>query len=109
MKKLWAFALASLLAAGCVHAPGGIAASTVPVEGRRYQVLGRTAGTDSYILLFGFLPIFGSNSTREAVEDALERKGADALIGVTVDTYTHYWILFSRSVISVEGTAIKFE
>ena len=94
--------------AGCVHYPGGIAPSTTPIEGRSYIVLGDVEGTDSYVLLLGFIPIFGSNSTKEAIKDALESENADALIEVTVESNVQWWILFIRQVIRVEGKAIRF-
>lgn len=106
--KLAALAVILLLAYGCAHSPGGVAPSTTPINGRSYQVLGDVRTTDSYVLLFGFLPIMGSNSTHDAIRDALRAKGADALIDVTVDKYFQWWILFTRSVIQVQGKAIKF-
>jgi hypothetical protein len=106
------FVVLSLLllgfAAGCVHIPGGIAPSTMPTEGRKYQVLGPAKATSSAVYLFGFLPVSGSSSLREAKEAAIRRHNADALIDVTAEAYSQYWILFSKQTIMVEGTAIRF-
>ncbi|MFP4027447.1 MAG: hypothetical protein ACLFWL_06635 [Candidatus Brocadiia bacterium] len=88
--------------------PGGVAPSTTPINGRSYRKLGPTSATDSYVLLFGFLPIKGSNATSTAVEAAKRKQGADALIDVTVDGYFQWWILFTRHAIEVRGTGIQF-
>ena len=98
----------ALMMAGCAHFPGGLAASTTPLEGRKYIVLDRTEGTDNLILLLGFLPITSGNSLRIALERACVKAGGDALIDVTVESHFEYWILFARHVTTVEGTAIRF-
>ncbi len=95
--------------AGCATVPGGIAPSTVPIEGRSYTNLGPSAGTDSAIRLLGIFPISTGNSTRDAMETAIGKKGGDALINVTVEYYTEFWILFSRAVTEVQGDVIKFD
>ncbi|MBM4149123.1 MAG: hypothetical protein FJ224_08765 [Lentisphaerae bacterium] len=97
------------LAAGCAHFPGGVSDSTTPINGRKYTRLGRVSSTDSLILLLGVLPISGSNSTRQAIDDATRKRGADALIDVTVEAYWQWWILFTRLATRVEGEAIRFQ
>ena len=94
--------------AGCAHIPGGVAASNTPLEGKKYRILKPTSATDSRVLLFGIIPVTGSNSTRACLEDAIRNGGGDALIEITVDAYSQNFILFSRDVIAVEGTAIRF-
>jgi hypothetical protein len=98
----------SLLSA-CVYMPGGIAPSNIPLDGKSYRVVGETASTDSAIRLFGILPVSGSNTTREALDAAIRRKAADALIDITVEYYAQYWIVFTRHVTAVRGLAIQFE
>jgi hypothetical protein len=88
---------------------GGIAASTTPLEGRRYTVLQRTCATDSHVSLLGVIPLTRGNSVRAAVDKAARRVGGDALIEVTVENCTQMWAIFFRHVIRVEGTAIKFD
>jgi len=98
----------SMLSA-CIYRPGGIAPSNIPLDGRSYRVVGETSSTDSAIRLFGIIPVSGSNSIREALDAAIRRRSADALIDITVENYTQFWILFTRSVTAVRGTAIQFE
>jgi len=94
---------------GCTHVPGGIAASSTPIEGKEYEVIKLVRGTDSAVRLFGILPISGSNSIRNAMDAAIKSCRADGLIEVTVEAYTQYWILFVRDVIRVEGYAFRFK
>ncbi len=94
---------------GCACIPGGIAASTEPINGRKYLNLGRVSDTDSKVMLFGIIPVSGSNSIRDAVDAALRKRGGDAMIGVTVESYTQFWILFTRRVTLIEGDVIKFQ
>ncbi len=100
---------AMLALMACATVPGGLAASTTPIEGRKYSILSKAAGSSNRIAFLGILPLTGPNTVREAVEEAITSAGGDALIDVTVDGYTQYWILFSRTVTRVTGTAIRFE
>ena len=45
---------------------------------------------------------------RTAIDEAVKSAGGDALIDVTVEGYSQYWILFSRNVTRVEGVGIRF-
>lgn len=99
----------ALFATGCMHTPGGIAPSNVPMEGRSYRVLGDTAATDSSVWLLGLIPITGSNTTEAALREAMRKHDADALINITIEAYTQWWILFVRHVTEVRGSAVKFE
>lgn len=96
------------LLTGCATAPGGVAASTTPLEGRSYQVVGYTEATDSRICLFGIIPLTGGNHLRDALHDAARKISADALIEVTVESHWEYWLLFSRDVTEVQGIGIRF-
>ena len=105
---LTVFSLLLLFAVGCAHTPGGICASTVPIDGRDYMVLGPAKATSTAVYLFNFIPVSGSSSLRDAKNAAIRSKGADALIDVTAESYSQFWIVFSKSTIMVEGTAIRF-
>ena len=104
-----ALSLLLLFAVGCAHTPGGIAASTMPIDGRKYTVLGPAKATSTAVYLFNFIPVSGSSSLRDAKMAAIRSQGADALIDVTAESYSQFWILFSKSTIMVEGTAIRFK
>ena len=112
LRSLVAMALLSLMAIvmnGCAMMPGGVAASTTPLEGRKYTNLGRTVETDSRIYLLCLIPVSGANTTRHAIDSAVSSRGGDAMINVTVESYAQCWILFSRFVTRVDGDVIRFE
>jgi hypothetical protein len=100
--------VALIFSAGCMGLGGGVAPSTTPLEGKEYIILDQVVSTDSCVMFLGFIPVSDLNSVHDAVKDALRKHNADALINVTVDTYTAYFILFSRTYTRVCGTAIRF-
>ncbi|MDD2236902.1 MAG: hypothetical protein PHP44_11205 [Kiritimatiellae bacterium] len=98
-----------LLASGCAMMPGGVAPSNIPIEGRRYTNLGRTAKSDSRFYLLGIIPLSGANTTRDAIDAAIRSKRGDALINITVESYSQWWIILTRIVTRVDGEVIRFE
>ena len=100
--------MVSLLLAGCMHQPGGIAPSTKPLAPGGYTELGKVEGSDCVYYLLGLIPLTNGNELKDAVDDALHKKPlADALIEVTADGYWQYFILFSRVCTQVYGTAVE--
>jgi hypothetical protein len=92
----------------CSHYPGGIAPSTIPLAPGSYHVVAeRVHGSDCLVALLGILPVSSGNKTHNAIAEALEKApGATALVGVTSDAYTQYWILWSNTCTEVWGTAV---
>jgi len=99
---------ALLLLAGCTHYPGGIAPSTIPLAPGGYTVVKEhVEGSDCLIALLMILPVSAGNRTHKAVDDALAKApGATALVNVTSDAYSQYWILWSNTCTEVRGTAV---
>ncbi len=92
---------------GCTHYSGGIAASTTPLTMGAYQTLGEVEGNDCVYSLLGMIPLSSGNETRKAIKDAISQKeGATALIEVTSDTYSQFYILYGRTCTQVYGTAV---
>ena len=105
-KTLITLALSSTLMA-CAHTSGGIAASSVPLEPGSYRILGAAKGGDCQYKLLGIIPISGGNETHSALDDALsDIPNTTALIQITSDTYSQYWILWSNVCTQVYGTAV---
>lgn len=107
-KILLSISIFSFLTA-CAHTPGGIAASNIPLEPNSYTILGQVEGNDcAYSLILGLIPISGGNETKDAVDDALsEIPGTTALIGITSDSYSQSWIIWSNVCTQVYATAVK--
>ena len=97
-----------LLGSGCAHQAGGIAPSTIPLSPGGYTVIEDVVGQDCVYYLLGILPLSNGNETHTAVEDALaSAAGADALVGVTADTYSQNFIIITRGCTQVYGTAVS--
>jgi hypothetical protein len=100
--------LGVLLLGACTHYPGGIAPSTVPLAPGGYTVVKEhVEGSDCLVALLGILPVSGGNRTHNAIADALkEAPGATALVNVTSDAHSQYWILWSQTCTEVRGAAV---
>ena len=108
MLRLMGLALSLLLVSACAHHTGGVAASTIPLAPGGYTVLGNALGRDCVFHLFGLIPLTGGNTTHEAVRRALARSpGADALINVSADTYSQWWIVLTNTCTEVRGIAVS--
>jgi hypothetical protein len=99
----------AMLGAACTHSPGGIAPSTIPLEPGGYSVIkSHVEGSDCQVNLLGLLPLSDGNTTDEAIADALsDAPGATALVNVTSDAYSQYWILWSNTCTEARGSAVK--
>lgn len=106
---LVSFVASALLLTGCATTPGGIADSNTPLHSKPYTVIGETEGSDNWYAILGFIPVTPGNSLREAVKEAKGKVGADALIDITVDSYTQFWIVFVRRVTEVHAKGIRFK
>jgi hypothetical protein len=96
-----------LTLAGCMHQTGGVAPSTIPLAPGGYTVLGNVRGKDCVWHLLGLIPVSSGNMTYRAVSEALaERPEATALINVTADTHSEFWIVLSRTCTEVHGTEV---
>ena len=92
-------ALAFLISAaavlgGCAHQAGGVAPSNIPLEPGSYTVMNEVSGQDCVYRLLGIIPLSSGNETRDAMKSALSSaKGADALVNISVDTYSQTFIV----------------
>ena len=89
--------------------PGGIAPSNIPINGRKYDILGPTHGRGSSVLILGIIRMGGSNFIKDAILIAKKRKKADALIDITVESREFWFVLFTVRTTTVFGTAIRFK
>ena len=108
LRRIALIAAVTVVFAGCTRQPGGIAPSDLPIPSGGYQELGRADGSDCNVLILGLLPV-SSNLAYKALQDARkDREGTDALVGITVDVVSKYFILWSQTCTEVRGTAVKF-
>jgi len=105
-KILITLALGSTLI-GCAHTSGGIATSNIPLEPGSYRILGEAVGGDCQYKILGIIPVTGGNETHTALEDALsDIPNTTALVQISSDTYSQYWILWSNHCTQVHATAV---
>jgi hypothetical protein len=111
-KLLWMVAGAiGIGLTGCMASPAGIAPSTVPITSAdSYTIVRRDVeGTDTGVFLLG-LPLTSAASGYDALLDAKEKSGADALINVTAENrYTYFLLLLWWEEVSIKGDAIRFK
>jgi len=102
------FAVLSLavLLCGCVTSSAGIAPSTRPLAPDGYTLMTDASGTSWGFSLLGIIPLKQAN-TAAALDEALQDRGADALVQVTVDNRSSYLLLFTFQRIKVEGLAAR--
>ena len=85
--------------------------SSVPLQLRSYHKLGWLKGESCVSFLFGFIPTSPDYSLKKAYYAALNSDGsisADALISLTTDRKSTFWLFGSTSCKIVEGIGIKF-
>ena len=109
-KSLFALAgcAALLFSVGCVRTPGGLSCSNTPLGNRSYTVIGDAYGEDTSVYLLGILPVSSPDHIQNAIDEAKTSVKADALIDVTVEGVSKYFILFSTYTIEVRAKGIKF-
>jgi hypothetical protein len=98
-----------LILASCIIArhPAGIASSTHPLT-TRYTALGAVEESScGYRVLF--VPVAGKDSTNQIIDRAIKQRGADSLVGVTVEhrRSTFFIPVVAADCTVVNGTAVK--
>ncbi len=99
----------SLLLSSCIvtRHPAGIAPSTAPVTST-YTVLGPVEESDCVYRLL-IIPFGGKDDEQEMIDRLTKAKGADALIGVTVEHMNSMFALplVGQNCTVIAGTAVK--
>ena len=105
---IFSMTAAILIFSSCSTTPISYTYSITPMEGKRVvEYLGKTEGKDSAYSILGIYMI-GRPDIDLALRYAIEKKGGDTLINVSCyETYS-WFILFSKTTVSVEGEAVKF-
>jgi hypothetical protein len=81
-------------------------------NGVQFEELGQVEGSACRHFIIAVIP-FGNSSFSKAVENALEERGGDALINVTVSSSLYGFIpiynIYSFTCTTVQGVAVKFK
>ncbi len=101
--------VAALSIVGCLRTPRAVAASSTPLEGRPYDVIGAAYAQSRQSFILGFIPLQTKGELiQETINTAARKAGGDALIDVSVETQLKEYVLFTTFVTEVRGKAIKF-
>ncbi len=105
--------LLALVLAGCVTATAGITTSNIPLEGRKFTVLGPAETTVTWWSLevaglVGF-PL-RKPPVDEALQDLLKQKGGDALVNIRYSTDNIVvFFFFNMHRFHVKADVVKLE
>ncbi len=110
-------ALVTISQVSCITTPVCLTASNTPLHNK---VIGknlgpvrgesdpfRGAGVNGISILM--LWLLGKPDIDSAMNDALSKKGGDALINIRCYERTYYYLIFSTTRVIVEGEAIEFK
>lgn len=100
--------LALLLLTGCMTTPVSIAPSTTPITSNDLVTeIGPASGSSWGGFVFPFFLIGGGHMIQPALDRALKKTGADALVDVKVETHSYFFLLVTLHRTEVYGTAVK--
>lgn len=117
-RSLWMIVASAFLLAGCSSSGtlGIVTKSTAdPVSllkaGRHYQELGPVEGQSCRHFVLAVVP-WGEGDVTHAVDKALEQRGGDAMLNVSVETSLYGFVpiynVYSFTCTTVKGIAVKF-
>jgi hypothetical protein len=101
-------AFIALLVMGCASRPATMLSSTSPLPPGVRGTL-KTSASDCQYFLLGFIPLTGSASAADALEEAKSNVNVDVLTDVTEDSSGGYYILWANSCIRVSGMGVPRE
>ena len=97
----------SLGSFSCSTAPVCVTSSSAPIYGKMAaQNLGKTEGSSSTWSFLG-LWMVGRPDIGAALDEAVRRKGGDALVNVRCYETWRWFVLFSTTTVYVEGEAVR--
>jgi len=116
---LFSFLLMTLVVTGCsssgtlgIVTRSSADAGQMLKSGRSYQDLGPVEGSACRHFVLAIIP-WGNSTFSAAVENALQQKGGDALLNVTVTSSLYGFIpiynVYSYTCTDVKGVAVKFQ
>ncbi len=101
-------AFAALLT-GCLSTPVSIAASSTPITSKtKVTKLGAVSGDAWALMVFGY-PLSEPTPMKNARDRAIDQKGADALIDITVENRQFLLGPFSLINTHIEAEAVKID
>lgn len=104
----WVIVTISLVSfLGCTY-PGGFAPSTIPVP-ERYVALGPEEEGSSCGYGILILPLTSPNSVPEIIDEMIKTKGGDALVNVSSESSSTFFLLGFANCVNIRGTVVRFD
>ena len=108
-KLLLSFFIGLILSLSSCITPRGMTSSSTPIHGKNIaEYLGKAEGSDSSLSILSLFSI-GRPDIDEAIEEAINSKGGDALINVRMYEKTYFFLLITYTRVIITGDVIKFE
>ncbi len=109
-RVLFLFLIAALLLEhACITSPVAVTSSTTPVHDKKIIMnYGPVQGSHRVWSVFG-LWMVGRPDIELAIQDALKKKGGDALVNVSCYEKTSWFFFVSENKVVVEGEAVSFD
>ena len=105
MKRFALLILSVLIVSGCTSMNRTVE-STVPLEGKTVaENYGPVKGSDHTFMLLWYM--IGRPEPEDAVAEALEEKGGDALLNARIQQVNFPFIVFTLVRVTAEGEAVK--
>ncbi|MBN1533147.1 MAG: hypothetical protein JXA20_10830 [Spirochaetes bacterium] len=97
-----------LSGSSCITSPVCLTSSTTHIQERTtLQSLGQTDGSSRAWSIMG-LWMIGRPDIASAIDEAVRKKDADALVGVRCYETYRWYLFFSTTTVRVEGEAVKY-
>jgi hypothetical protein len=94
----------------CATTPVSITSSNTPFNDKRIlENLGKVEGESNYCFAVFGLWMIGKPDIQAAIDDAITKKKADALINIKCYEYWRYVFFVSFTKVIVEGEAVKLQ
>lgn len=93
------------LASGCTGIPYKLA--TVEPDLAKYEVLGPATARGRGFMILNLIPVNQNNKIERAVEKAIQSKGGDELIDISVQESWFWAYVLNSYAVDVQGTVIK--
>lgn len=91
---------------GCTY-PGAMATSTTPIPEKYVEIAeGQEASSCGYAFLM--LPLGNPEPVADIIDEMLQANGGDALINVSSESTSTFFIFGSTNCVNIRGTVVKF-
>ena len=107
MKVVYTLVILSLLAisVGCSSVPKRMGA----IQGKDYEVIGRSKADGGGIMLLGFIPIGHNTKVRRTYDLAVSQLGGDDLINPTIAESWWWGYIMNGYRVTIEGDVIRYK